>query len=391
MDAWGPLAPRFGKPAAVRRLLALDGGGIRGIITLQVLLELETQLRASMRRGPDFRLCDAFDYIAGTSTGAIIAAGLARGKSVEELIGFYRETGPLMFDKRCLLARYKSLYRNEPLAEQLRVVFGAETDLSPQHLRSLLLVVTRNASTDSAWPVSSNPLAKYNDVARKDCNLKIPLWQLVRASTAAPIFFPPEVLPWDDSDPAKTFLFQDGGMTPYNNPAFLLYRMATLPEYRLRWATGEDALMLVSVGTGTAPAIDGDVANPGRNIGSTLMDLPSSLMSGSKADQDISCRMVGRCVHGAPIDRELGDLIPRDEREERVPLDRGLGRAFLYARYDADLTPAGLQKLGLGGLDPARVASLDAIDALDEMSHVGKAVAREIRVSDFGALVGPTA
>jgi patatin-like phospholipase/acyl hydrolase len=98
--------------------------------------------------------------------------------------------------------------------------------------------VTRNATTDSPWPISSNPLARYNDRIRKDCNLEIPLWNLVRASTAAPIYFPPEILSWDKNDPTKTFVFVDGGVTSYNNPAFLLYRMATLPHYHLCWARG---------------------------------------------------------------------------------------------------------------------------------------------------------
>ena len=72
--------------------------------------------------------------------------------------------------------------------------------------------------------VSSNPDAHYNLPSRKDCNLRIPLWQLVRASSAAPVYFPPETLQWDPADPAKSFIFVDGGVTPYNNPAFLLYR-----------------------------------------------------------------------------------------------------------------------------------------------------------------------
>ena len=54
-----------------RKLLALDGGGIRGLITVEVLGEIEDQMRGD--RGDEFRLCDEFDYIAGTSTGAIIA------------------------------------------------------------------------------------------------------------------------------------------------------------------------------------------------------------------------------------------------------------------------------------------------------------------------------
>ncbi len=76
-------------------------------------------------------------------------------------------------------------------------MFGAKTNLEPNNLKCLLLVVTKNVTTDSPWPISSNPEAKYNDMGRKDCNLKIPLWQLVRASTAAPVYFPPEILQWD--------------------------------------------------------------------------------------------------------------------------------------------------------------------------------------------------
>ena len=114
----------------------------------------------------------------------------------------------------------------------MQAVFGPETNLEPDNLRCLLLVVTKNVTTDSPWPISSNPEAKYNGLTRKDCNLRIPLWQLVRASTAAPVYFPPEILQWDKSDPSKTFVFVDGGVTPHNNPAFLLYRMATEPAER---------------------------------------------------------------------------------------------------------------------------------------------------------------
>jgi uncharacterized protein len=52
----------------------------------------------------------------------------------------------------------------------------------------------RNVTTDSPWPVTNNPYAKYNARNRADRNLDLPLWQLVRASTAAPVYFPPEVV-----------------------------------------------------------------------------------------------------------------------------------------------------------------------------------------------------
>jgi patatin-like phospholipase/acyl hydrolase len=64
-------------------MLALDGGGIRGVMTLGILKGIEDQVGSP--------LCNYFDYIAGTSTGAIIAAGLARGMTVAQLLDFYRK------------------------------------------------------------------------------------------------------------------------------------------------------------------------------------------------------------------------------------------------------------------------------------------------------------
>jgi hypothetical protein len=364
---WGHLADRYRTPRR-RKMLTLDGGGIRGILTIQLLIEIEDQLRKARGAGSEFRLCDYFDYIGGTSTGAIIATGLCIGMSARELHDFYTRTGPEMFEKAALLRRWKNLYESSPLELQLKQVFGETRDLSPNHLRSLLLVVTRNASTDSPWPVSSNPDAKYNDTRRPDCNLRIPLWRLVRASTAAPIYFPPEVVHWDPNDPNKTFIFVDGGVTPYNNPAFLMYRMATLPEFKLSWETGEDKLMLVSLGTGASPTTDGDVLSPGKNVLGNLTSLPGALMYAAMIDQDLNCRAVGRCVAGDHLDNELGNLVRREPSN----------RAMLYARYNADLNEAGLSQLGINGVDPEKLQSLDAVDQIDNLTRVGQAVAARI-------------
>lgn len=357
------------------------------MITLEVLAKIEGLLAARTGRGDAFRLCEFFDYFAGTSTGAIIAAGLARGMSAKGLLEFYRGSGAAMFEKAALLDRFNHLYKRDPLAAKLQEVYGENSTLEPRHLRSLLLVVTRNVSTDSPWPISSNPLAKYNAPERKDCNLRIPLWKLIRASTAAPIFFPPEVVSWDESDPKKTFVFVDGGMTPYNNPAFLLFRMATAEPYGLRWSTGERKLLIVSLGTGSAANENPDVLHPNRNLVSNLAGLPSALMDGAAVDQDTNCRIIGRCSHGAPLDREIGDLIPRDAQGNKIPLEQDLGRAFLYARYDADLSRKGLDALGLPQIKSENVQRLDSVDFLEELSQVGRAVAGKVSLEHFGGFV----
>ena len=216
-----------------RCLLALDGGGIRGLISLGILEKIKSKLAEATNRGSDFRLSDYFDFIGGTSTGAIIAAGLSSGLTVKEIIDFYRDAGSLMFKKEILLDRAWNKYRSDPLRLKLQEVLGASTTLGSANLRTLLLIVTRNLTTNLSWPVTNNPFAKYNARSRPDCNLDLPLWQLVRASTAAPVYFPPEVVTLGPN----SFVFVDGGVTPYNIPAFLMFRMATTATYKLESVT----------------------------------------------------------------------------------------------------------------------------------------------------------
>jgi hypothetical protein len=266
---------------------------------------------------------------------------------------------------------------------QSDAVFGAATTLEPQYLETLLLVVMKNKTTDSPWPLSSNPFAKYNDLKRADCNLKIPLWQVVRASTAAPVYFPPEVVQWDPGDARKSFVFVDGGITPYNNPALLMFRMATDPAYRLEWRASEKDMLVISVGTGAAPTPVDDVASPDANVLQNMTTLPGTLMYASAVEQDINCRAIGRCVFGAPIDRELDDMIIRDRDGKPVPLTMDCGRRFLYARYNADLSTPGLTALGLDDINAGKVQKMDAVSNIGDLRRIGKAAARSIKVQDF--------
>src|SRR5215831_7591031 len=238
-----------------RKLLAIDGGGIRGVLSLHILGRIEELLVKESKR-PDYRLADYFDYVAGTSTGGIIAAGIALGMSIAEILDFYARNGAAMFDKASIMQRLRYEYNSEPLAKQLKSVFGEDTTLGAKELECLLLLVMRNATTDSPWPLCNNPFAKYNDPAHPACNTKLPLWQLVRASTAAPTYFPPEVIMCG----GKSFIFVDGGVTMYNNPTFQMFLMATVDRYWIKappenrgWETGTDKMLIISVGTGTSP------------------------------------------------------------------------------------------------------------------------------------------
>jgi uncharacterized protein len=383
-DRWKSLYNRY-KDERPRRMLAMDGGGIRGLVTLGILERIEKLVKGKT----GLQLCDYFDYVAGTSTGAIIAAGLARGMNVADLINFYTSCGRQMFDPSSIIERLKYLYTADPLKVKLQEVFGHDTTLEPENLKCLLLVVTKNVTTDSPWPVSSNPDAKYNDSSIKGCNLKIPLWQLVRSSTAAPVYFPPEIVQFDQEDQSMTFVFVDGGVTPYNNPAFLLYRMATEPAYRLEWKKGERDLLLISVGTGAAESLGATAARPNKNILLNVAGLPGDLMYGSQIDQDINCRTIGRCTFGAPLDSEVLDLVPR-ERDgntgdyKPIPLSTDLGRHFLYARYNADLSPWGLTKLGFPQLDAANIQKMDAVENTLVLTEIGRAAGQSVSADHFG-------
>jgi hypothetical protein len=383
------------QPNGQKRLLALDGGGIRGLITIEVLAELERMLREQLERGSDFRLAEYFHYIAGTSTGAIIATCLSLGMSVDEIRAFYLANGEAMFDKASLLQRFRYKYEDDRLAEKLREVFNtylsqderragkSDVTLGSPALRTLLLVVMRNATTDSPWPLSNNPNAKYNARDRKDCNLDIPLWKLVRASTAAPTYFPPEELRLGE----KAFLFVDGGVTTYNNPAFLLFLMSTLGEYRLGWPTDPSRTLLVSIGTGTNPNANAGLTANDMNLLYNAGTIPSALMFAALNEQDMLCRVFGRCRAGGPLDRELGTLMLSDQEESEAVLPK----LFTYLRYNAELSAEGLRALGLDTVRPEQVQQMDSIRHMKDLARVGAAVARDIKPAHFAGFLGEAA
>ena len=363
-----------------KKILALDGGGIRGMITIEVLAAIETELRQQLKKGTEFRLSHFFDFVAGTSTGAIIAACISYGMTVSEIRAFYESSGQDMFDKVFrlnLFKRFRTKYEDASLAKKLQAVFDKETTLGSDKLQTVLMMVMRNATTDSPWPVSNNPFAKYNQRDRKDCNLNLPLWQLIRASTAAPVFFPPEVVTFAPGTPNEyEFIFVDGGITMYNNPAFQAFLMATVEPYKMGWVTGEEQLLVVSVGTGTSPKANADLAPDEMNLVYNASSLPSALMYAALNEQDLLCRVFGRCLAGDLLDREIGDL-----KMTKGPV--GLSKLFTYVRYNAELTEKGLKELGLSGIEPTHVQQLDSTDYIDELKQVGLAVATQVKPAHF--------
>lgn len=358
-----------------KKLLALDGGGIRGVLTLRVLGTIQGHLRAYYRNDA-YVLSDYFDYIGGTSTGAVIASGLALGMAVEELQQRYRELGRTVFRKRWLGGRFWSLYPDRPLTEALEGILGSNRTLGDPDLRSLLLLVLYRTDTDSPWPLSNNTGAKYNRAKRfvtdpPDRNLDLPLTTLVRGSTAAPIYFAPQQVVVGD----RPVVFQDGGVTPFNDPALLLFLMATLSEYGLGWPTGEENLLVVSVGTGRAAAVHPDLVARSVNLLFNATNLPTVFMNGAAVSQDLICRALGRCRYGDPIDREVGD------RTNEVAV--GGTNLFTYLRYDVDLSDGFLRDRGITDQKAMkRIRKLDSVGSIPKLEEFGADVGAAV---DFPA------
>lgn len=353
------LRDHFAVDGDPKRILALDGGGLRGILTVGALARLEALLRDRHGGDPDFRLSHYFDLIAGTSTGAIIAAALALGWTVEQVRQQYFSLGQKVFEKSLLrrgLLRAK--YDHEALAKALKRLYGAKTTLGGGELQTGLLVVTKRLDSGSPWPIGNNPMGMY--FAGRDGgtvgNGDYPLWQVVRASTAAPSFFDPEEITIARKAGQKpaSGQFVDGGVSPFNNPSLQALMYATVDGYRVGWPLGADRVLLVALGTGAAdPAVERSAVAAKHAVAAL-----ASLMNDCAVQQETLLQWLSASPTARVFDREIGDLSGNLAGPE--PL-------LSYLRYNVTLNAEGLDGL-LPQMPSARaLASLSAMDAPDNM------------------------
>ena len=351
-----------------RRILALDGGGIRGVFTIEVLARMEALLR-EQSGNPRLVLADHFDLIAGTSTGAILATFLSWGEPVEAIRKRYAEEARRMFVRAPWWRMSAGWFSEKNLSDWLRNFLveedGSPATLGTARLRTLLLVVMRNATTGSAWPLTNNPRALYNRRVNADgtpyprCNLDIPLWQIVRASAAAPVYFPPERVRLGGRD----IEFIDGGITAYNNPALIAYVTATQPCYRIAWPAGADRLHIVSIGTGQTRALISERLRRILGVIGFGALVPRGLMDSISREQDMMCRVLGETRFGEELDREASEIA-------------GL-RQFSYARYNREFTADEIREAErrFGGS-----FSLDNVRMTDFLMEEGRQFADQVRI-----------
>lgn len=387
----------------VKRLLSIDGGGIRGIIAAEILCKIEDTLKKHNSKKYHC-LSDYFDFISGTSTGSILATGLATGMSAYELLEIYKDKGKEIFtkdqhnwkqflnsldsqnwlrkvpgwlipSKEKLLGELLNQYTAKNLEEELQKTFidakGQQLTLGSSELKTNLMVVTKNVTTgkpcffvnntkrEPYQPIKKNPYLEF------ETDPTIPLWDIVRASSAAPTFFPPHSFEVN----GKPYEFIDGGVSEFNNSSFQLFLMSVLPEFGLSWDSGPDKILLVSIGTGfSTSAIPFNQASNYNNLNWAKFTI-SDLMEDANLEQNLILKLISE-------QRSKGHST--EKKQDNILFDKKL---LSYCRFTTSFEGwrfNQLKKYGLpNNLDPNKVKGMDCVDQIEELSQIGKAVAEE--------------
>lgn len=354
----------------VRQILSLDGGGVRGALSVAFLERIEGIYAERGERRP---LAERFDLIGGTSTGAVIGTALALGLSAAEVKDFYFRLAPRVFRRsRWRLAGLHTVFDARALRQEVERVVGDRTLDSPD-LKTHLAIVTKRMDTGSAWIVTTSPRSPYWEDPADGAyvgNRHYALASLVRASTAAPYFFEPERIAVAAGAPAGLFI--DGGVTPYNNPALALLQVATVSAYGFGWPTGVDELRLLSVGTGSFRARLDPVA--AENMTAAGLAIRALMSVGADCGTQVLTwlHLLGRTETPWFINTEVGDL--GGELLPEAPL-------FSFLRYDVRLERDWLSaELGID-LSERRVERLKRMDLPENVGlayEVGEAAAEKL-------------
>jgi len=320
-----------------KRILALDGGGVRGAITVAFLERIERVL--SDRLGEPVHLANWFDLIGGTSTGAVIAGALALGYTTEDIRKFYLELAPRVFKRSFWIWRVlrgKSKFDAAALRKEIDRVVGKRA-LGSEDLNTGFCLISKRMDTGSPWILANNPRAPYwktkTGPGGHIGNEHYPLANLVRASTAAPFYFEPELMEIVEEE--KPGLFIDGGVTPHNNPSLFLFLMAILKAYKIGWKATPEDLTIVSIGTGShRERVMPEELGMGKTARLTYRAL-MSLMNDVQTFALTQMQYLGKCLTPWWIDSELEAL------ENEGPAS---GKMFRFLRYDVRLELPWIEK-----------------------------------------------
>ena len=215
----------------MRRILTIDGGGVRGIIPAVLLAELERVTGRPTR--------ETFDMAAGTSTGAVLAAGIAAGIPAAELVRIYAERAGQVFRSIPIISGIRrvvtgTLYDTGTLHELIREELGPEArDWTLNDAPMDLLVTAKRVSDGMPWYfVRDNPANSCRAGGYR-------LSHVVTASAAAPTYFRPwRIVPIGE--------LIDGGIGVAGNPVY----QACVEAFEYTRSYQPADTLVVSLGTG---------------------------------------------------------------------------------------------------------------------------------------------
>ena len=278
------------------RILTFDGGGIRGLYTAVLLDRLSEQVPA---------FTDRADLLAGTSTGGILALGLAKGIAVKDLIALYQNNGSAIFSRtfwheiRDLGDLTGSKYDNDDLIRIIHDTFGEGTldDLLPRHV----LVPSFDLDNQAVPPAPRMWKPKFfHNFKGADSDGQEKIADVALRTSAAPTYFP---------------VYQgyaDGGVVA-NNPSMAALAQTIDPD------TGGQQLAdlrIFSIGTGLTPQfVSGDMLDWG--LAQWAPVLANMMIEGMMGVADYECaRLLGNRyfrlgpVLPAPVPLDCADKIP---------------------------------------------------------------------------------
>ena len=375
-----------------KRILSLDGGGIRGALTLGYLEELEKILRDRYKK-QDFVLSDYFDLVGGTSTGAIIATLIALGKPIEDIKQLYLNIGKKIFQKRKHPFNW-SVFKYFLTAEFTHKVLEKELrdhpdlkglTLGSKKFKTGLAIFAKRADTFSTFVFHNHPNNKYYQY-----NCGILIRDLLRATSAAPSYFKPKEITFTDGESA---VFIDGGVSMANNPSLMLFLISTIKGYGYNWRKSKDHMLMVSIGTGfyTAKVQKEEKAKLlSRRTFEWAPALPDMFMKDATEQNQYLMQYFANSRIPQKINDEAGDL-SQDLITEAPLLD--------YCRYNISLNQITLNDLGIQ-LSKKELESLPKMEIgknADLLYKIGKTDAeRKVKkghfpsVFDFG-IIPPSA
>ena len=295
------------------------------------------------------------------------------GASADEIRDLYLQLGRDAFQLksswlgaigRILGARFDE----KPLARLLQENLGDRT-LSSADFRSGLVIVVKRADTGSVWPIVNLPEHEYADL-----NKDMKLWELVRASAAAPTFFRPQHIA--DVGAGEEALFVDGAVSMHGNPALLLLMVAALQGFSLQWPLGEERMLLCSVGTGLALKLS-TVEDLSRD--SNLQMVPvmiRQLMHDASELNEALLQWFSRSTTSREIDTQIGTL------GEDLLAPRAL---LTYLRYNIELSVESLARVGihLSAEEAHALAEMADTDNIERLDAIGKAAAVAVEDDHF--------